>query len=247
MDDAFSRTARSVRADGGAGWSMAAGGAAGLLLLWSVWMIAARVPVRAVSDTARIEAADRPRAVQAAVQGAVRSVEVALGDRVDAGAVLVRLDDTDAAAALADAQAHRAGVSAQLERLADARGALAGASALDGEARRAAAAAARADAEQGRVASAQADAEAARAEDLAARGAIGTAELQRARADARRLALEARARQLTYQQLTSQGRGPIAEARSRSSASSGRSPISRRRDSGPRPPSPPPRRCWPAT
>lgn len=207
MGEAFQRTLRSIAADTGRPSRLAIGIGAVLLFVWAGWMALARVPVRVLSTSARVEAARDPRRVESAVDGEVVSIAVGLGDPVEAGQVLVQIDDTRAVAARDDAVALRDGLVRQLERLTEARDALAGASALDGAARAAASDGARAATEQGRIAARQAADEAARAEALAASGAIGAQELERARNEARRLELEASVRAQVLRQLTSEQAG----------------------------------------
>ena len=207
MGEAFDRTTRAIEVDRSGRSVLALAIGAALLIVWVGWMTLARVPVRAVSEQARIEAALAPREVQAAVTGAIVGIEVRLGDPVRQGDPLVRLDDAAARAAVADAEAVRDGLDAQTERLTSTRGALAGVAQLDAAARSSAAAAARADADQGRIAAQQAVAEAATAEALAGSGAIGAQELDRARSDARRLELDAAAREQVWRQLSSERAG----------------------------------------
>ncbi|MEQ1571525.1 MAG: biotin/lipoyl-binding protein, partial [Myxococcota bacterium] len=157
MSGSFPRTTRSLRADRAAPLALGLAVAGALALGWLGWSALARVPVRAVSRSARIEAAAEPRRIQAAVAGAVSAVEVGLGDPVQAGQLLIRLDDAAARSALADATSTRDALGHQLERLAEAREALSGAGSLDEAARRSAAAAARSKLDQVEVAARQAE------------------------------------------------------------------------------------------
>ena len=70
-------------------------GILGLLFVgWFVWLCWARVPLYEVSTAARIETGERGRPVETVLQGRVARVNVRLGERVEADAVLVELDDT---------------------------------------------------------------------------------------------------------------------------------------------------------
>jgi multidrug resistance efflux pump len=207
MSEAFARTTRSLQLDHHRLWSVALGVGFVLVAAWGLWMGLARVPVRAVSQSARIEAAGVPREVQASLAGTVTEVAIALGDRVEQGQLLVLLDDSSARAALAEATALRDGLTAQLERLTAARQALSEVGATDESARTSAAAAARSAAQQAELAARQARDEAARAADLARSGAISAQELERARAESQRLELETRVRQQVVLQLSSEVAG----------------------------------------
>lgn len=209
MSGSFPRTTRSLRADRAAPLALGLAVAGALALGWLGWSALARVPVRAVSRSARIEAAAEPRRIQAAVAGAVSAVEVGLGDPVQAGQLLIRLDDAAARSALADATSTRDALGHQLERLAEAREALSGAGSLDEAARRSAAAAARSKLDQVEVAARQAEEEAQRARELAASGAISAREVEQAEVAVERLRLETSVQRQVWSQLGSEIGGAL--------------------------------------
>lgn len=107
MSTPFAHTLRALEKDSSP-WARWAWGAAfvwiGLSLLW---LFRADVPVYAVSDEARLEAARRPHRLAAAVYGVVVEVDGELGDRLQRGDVLIRLDDHDIQARLVEARARR--------------------------------------------------------------------------------------------------------------------------------------------
>jgi membrane fusion protein (multidrug efflux system) len=83
-----------------------------LLVLWTLWLLLARVPVFAASTSARLVTERAVYALESPVSARVERVAVALNERVEAGAVLVQLDDR-AARILRDEELARA---AALER-----------------------------------------------------------------------------------------------------------------------------------
>ena len=191
MSTPFSRTLRSVEADGFrlGGAALIVGCAA--LIAWSAWFFGAKVTVWEVSGSARLE---RTTAVlEAAVQGEVAQVVAAQGDRVAAGDVLVVLDAADLALAVAEQQATEAALEVELHQ-ADA--ALAAAEAGFAAAEAAASAAL----EQGRARAREAGSEATRAaseadraERLFAGGHLSAAERDRAATEADARAAQAAA------------------------------------------------------
>ena len=85
----------------------------GLLAAWCGWFFLAEVGVQATSTEGRLESTGQPRQLTAAVSGVVVSVAVQLGAAVRAGDVLVQLDDTEAALALAAESSRCEGLSQQ--------------------------------------------------------------------------------------------------------------------------------------
>lgn len=90
----------------------------GLLLVWTIWFVAARVSLYEVSRTARLQVASAPHDVDAPVTGRVVRSSLVLDGQVDEGTVLVELD-ADAFRLEQAAQTQRvATLGAQLEALA---------------------------------------------------------------------------------------------------------------------------------
>lgn len=109
--------ARTLRAVDTSGRGRVAGALVGLLLagLWFGWVALARVTLYEQSTAARLEAAGGTRRLATEVPGRIATVEVAVGDVVEAGQVLVRLDDAEATLRLDRAQESVAAVEAQQE------------------------------------------------------------------------------------------------------------------------------------
>lgn len=123
MINEFARTLRSLEAERGVAQLLITA----LVLLamagWATWLLLARVEVYAVSRAARLQTATDPHPVQLEVSGRVRALHVAVGDRVEAGQVLVELDthaqELDLVQARTELVAQRARVEA-LQRRAEA-------------------------------------------------------------------------------------------------------------------------------
>ena len=116
MSSPFAHTLRSLELDGGRG--ARALGSLTLLLLagWALWLLAARVAVTEVSDQARVEAAAGGHELSLALAGRVRAVRVAVGDAVEAGQVLVELDDRETVVALELAHEQLASIAVVIAR-----------------------------------------------------------------------------------------------------------------------------------
>lgn len=95
MSDSIARmfpgTAQLVADDGATSMRVWSAVMALLFLGWSAWFVAARVPIFAVSDAARFEAATA-HWIEAPVAGQLRTVRGAVGQSVKAGDVLFELD-----------------------------------------------------------------------------------------------------------------------------------------------------------
>lgn len=110
----FSRTLRQLDADRGqgAGWMMGLG--AGVLLAWVLWGFVGELPREVQSVQARVEAVGAALPLQLRASGTVASVHGKLGGRVKEGELLLQMDDTPLRLSLAEAQARRTAVAAQL-------------------------------------------------------------------------------------------------------------------------------------
>jgi multidrug resistance efflux pump len=235
MSVPFSRTMRALEADR-LGRSVALMAAAiGLLAVWGVWFFRARIAVYETSPAARLEvrraggvpiagppsagSVEPPesggRPVDAAVDGRVVSMSLALGRTVREGDVLVELDGQVAAERLAEARARIAAVAPQVDAR---RRELAAEEALleQGAARSARAIAqARARREEAAEAAKLADEEAARIERMLKGGAATEIEAIRARAARRERQAQAEAAALEIDRLGWQGRTEASEGRAR--------------------------------
>jgi len=89
---AFPRTLRALDADRPPLPVLRGAAALALLGAWIVWAFAARLPVYAVSESARIEPVVRVRPLEAPVAGRVAAVATGLGQDVEAGQLLFLLE-----------------------------------------------------------------------------------------------------------------------------------------------------------
>ena len=89
----------------------------GALGAWLSWFLQARVPVYAVSLTARIQASDEVHPVDVYIAGRVVSVHLPVGGQVEKGDVLLELDATDTRLLLSDVRARMSGLQAQIAAL----------------------------------------------------------------------------------------------------------------------------------
>lgn len=119
MSTTFSRSMRSLAADGArrSAWGLLS--ALVLLAAWAAWLFLARVEVYEVTDTARLEVERQVHPVGAPVAGRVVATHLVLDQEVKAGAVLVELDAEAQRLQLAEERARQAGLAAQLAALHD--------------------------------------------------------------------------------------------------------------------------------
>lgn len=92
MSSGFSRSMRSLDADGFRRPTLGLLLVAALLGAWGAWFFLARVALYEVTDTARLEVARAVHPVEAPVAGRVVATRLALGLEVQPGEVLVELD-----------------------------------------------------------------------------------------------------------------------------------------------------------
>jgi membrane fusion protein (multidrug efflux system) len=107
-----------LRAAGGGPAAVALALSALVLAGWGAWTVAARVPVVARSEAARVVRARRVHPVEAAVAGRVSRAALALGRTVEAGEVLVELDASEVELELAEARARLVAEEREAEELA---------------------------------------------------------------------------------------------------------------------------------
>ena len=113
----FSRTIRSLEADNfriGAVSSLVA-----LLIIsgWIVWLFYARVPIYAVSDRARLEAANELYYVASPTSGYVVAVHMNLGKELKEGDVLFELDAKESELSLVQEQTRQTAGASQIDAL----------------------------------------------------------------------------------------------------------------------------------
>ena len=111
----FSQTTRALRAEGFCRPAWRLGLAALLLAAWGSWLLVARIPILVAAEAARLEAAAHP--VEAPVSGRVAAISSALGEDIEAAAVLLSLESVAESLSLAEARAHRAALEGRLEAL----------------------------------------------------------------------------------------------------------------------------------
>ncbi len=111
MVPGFSQTTRAMRADRGVArvW---VGVFIVLLVAWGAWMALGSVTLYETADLARVQAEGVAR-LRVPVAGRVQGWPVRLGDTVDAGAILLSLDATEANLEVAVAKAELASLVAQ--------------------------------------------------------------------------------------------------------------------------------------
>src|SRR5882672_2987183 len=119
MPSEFRQTSIAMRSDRERGRRslVMLGAMGGLLVLVSLWLTLARVPLYAVSEAARLQARDEVHPVDALVSGRVVAVKLPVGGSVRRGDVLVTLDPTDAQLRLDEARATEHGLTRQIAAL----------------------------------------------------------------------------------------------------------------------------------
>jgi multidrug resistance efflux pump len=117
MPTPFSRMDQSVRTDSAhtSIWLLLLGIA--LVAIWIVWAFSARLTRYEVSDSARLEVAGSAAPVEADSSGSLTASHLTLGRIVQAGEVLLELDDRAEQLALAQERTHRAQLEPQMVAL----------------------------------------------------------------------------------------------------------------------------------
>jgi multidrug resistance efflux pump len=191
MSTAFSRTLRSLHADG-SGRSIAGLVAATCLAgAWASWSLLAHVTLYEVSTTARLEVDQAVTPVQAPLAGRVVITTLGIGREVNAGDVLVELDSEAERLDLAQERARLEALGPQIRALQDQAAAEDAARGQEKTAARAAADQALSGVREAEAPARFAEADEDRMRQLRAEGLIperdyqrGQAEMQRARAAA---------------------------------------------------------------
>lgn len=187
MASPFAHTLRSLEVDGSRAARLLAVLALLLLAAWLTWLARARVPIHEISEDARVQVDAAGHELTAAIEGRVLAVRAAVGDQVEAGAILLELDDRDTRLALEQARARMTtleSVVAQRERQISAeRDAIEASERASG----AAASQAKARVDQAIAAARLAESELAQVEDLREAEVSTELELQRSEAEAEKL------------------------------------------------------------
>lgn len=116
----FTLTRRAFSADRIRGWAWALVVALAITAGWLAWFVFAQVGVYEVSTTARVEfrsGAAGGHPVDAPVEGLIVKIDVAVGQEVQAGDVLLEMDATSQRFALAEASAGRDALKNQIDAL----------------------------------------------------------------------------------------------------------------------------------
>ena len=187
MASPFAHTLRSLEVDGSRAARLLAVLALLLLAAWLTWLARARVPIHEISEDARIQVDAAGHELTAAIEGRVLAVRATVGEHVDAGAILLELDDRDTRLSLEQARARMAtleSVVAQRQRQISAeRDAIEASERASG----AAASQAKARVDQAIAAARLAESELEQLEDLREAEVSTELELQRSEAEAEKL------------------------------------------------------------
>jgi membrane fusion protein (multidrug efflux system) len=186
MSTAFSRTVRTLHADGFRPSLVGVGAVLLLLGSWAAWSLLARVTLYEVSANARLEIDRAAYAIQAPLSGHVSSVQLAIGRQVKAGDVLLELDSAPQQFDLGEERARAAAMEAESTALQRQMAAEEQAQTDEQQTARVATDVARADAREAGVLSEQAAREAARLEKLKQAGLISDRDYEAGQSEARR-------------------------------------------------------------
>lgn len=192
MPSPFSRTLRSLEADGHRRWAAGLIPALVLLAAWACWFLAARVAVYEVSERAWLAVDREAHPIAAPVPGRIASLRLALGQQVAAGEVLAVLEGEEQRARLEEERARWAALARQSAALRRQMAAGRQESASRGGASRAAGEETRSRLKEAEAAARLAEQEAERQARLLAGGLVPAAQAERARSEAeqRRAAAE---------------------------------------------------------
>jgi multidrug resistance efflux pump len=112
----FARTMRALDADGTSPALLAVILVAGLGGVWTCWLVAARVPVYQLSETARLEV-ERVHPMAASVAGRVVATELVLGREVRQGDVLVEVESERERTQTTEERSHLSALTGQATAL----------------------------------------------------------------------------------------------------------------------------------
>lgn len=193
MATSFSRTLRSLEADRSKRHVIFIVVALGVLGLWGVWMVRARLAVYEGTRSARVEVEQAAHPVQAPVAGRITALHFDLGRMVQEGEILCEFDVERQELDLAQAKAHLRAIEPQLAAVHAELEADAQAGVDRGQGANATVAEAQARLEEALAALKLAEGEVERARKMRGEGVISEADLQRAQAaaDVKRAAVDA--------------------------------------------------------
>jgi membrane fusion protein (multidrug efflux system) len=117
MATEFTRTVRSLRADGFRQSIAALFLAGALLTAWAAWLLYARVARYETTDSARLEVDRATYAIQAPYTGRVVSSRLALGSEVRADEILVELDSNSERLQIEEQRAQRGVLDPQIDSI----------------------------------------------------------------------------------------------------------------------------------
>jgi len=90
-----------------------------ILTCWMVWFSSVKVPLYAVTDMARLEVDQASHPVQTPIEGRIVEMNMALGREVEAGEILVRLDEESLRLRCKEARERCQSLAAELSALRD--------------------------------------------------------------------------------------------------------------------------------
>ncbi len=117
MSTPFSRSLRSIEADGGRLGRWLALPALALSGLWCWWMVAAEVPLHAASTSARLVRERAVHPLHSAIEGRVLAVHVVLEQALEAGDLVLELDASEQELASAEERARVAALDREITAL----------------------------------------------------------------------------------------------------------------------------------
>jgi multidrug resistance efflux pump len=213
MPSPFSRTLRSLEADGHRRWAAGLIPALVLLAAWGTWFVAGRVSVYEVSDHAWLAVDREAHPVASPVPGRIASLRVALGQPVAAGEVLAVLEGEEQRSRLEEERARWTGFEGQAAALRQQIAAGRDERADRGRASGAAVAETRSKLREAEAAARLADQQAERQERLLADGLVPPAEAERARSEAEQRHAAAEALRQTLDRLGFEDKSTQSEKR----------------------------------
>lgn len=117
MAATFSRTIRSLNAGRTGRWTVGLAVVAVLLGAWALWFGLARVALYEVTDSARLQVRGDVHPIASAVSGRVVRMDVAVGQEVTAGQVILELDSEAQRLALGEARAELASIPPRIHAI----------------------------------------------------------------------------------------------------------------------------------